>query len=344
MGPSLNYHIRNYRPGDENRIVELFNVGFGANDVFTPRTVEFWIWRYLKKPGFDPQGVFLAEKDGRIISSVIETLRKEKFGEKILNLGVIDDVATPPELRGRGLASNLLEESIKYAEQKNLDGLTLFADPEGPGYKIYQRHGFIDTKRFHLYLKTFNQEEPQGYKTQRESDKANIRFEQLTSRNLKNFAEKFNEAYDQFEAFHPLRIDEIRWRLLYPKTVFPSQTWMVKKGQEIVGGGTLRIRKIKAWGSEIDSAIIENVFTLSRNDMSTAKVILSKLLEEGRNKGCPMAICIISSNCDCESKPLESIGFVKIAEDSQMIKCFSEFDFSESAKRCWYTPYDHMIG
>ena len=343
MVPSLTYQLRNYRSGDENQIVELFNAAFGTNDVFTPRTVEFWIWRYLKKPGFDPEGVFLAEKEGRIISSVIETLRKAKFGEKTLHLGAVDDVATPPELRNRGLASKLLEESIKYAEQKRLDGLTLFADPEGPGYKIYQRYGFTDIKRFHFYMKTLDQE-LENFETQKEDDRAKRSFEQLTSENLKDFIEKYNAAYEQFEGFHPLSIDEIRWRLLEPINVFPSQTWIAMKDQEIVGGGTLRIRKIIAWGSELNSAVIENVFTLDRNDMTTAKNILLKILEEARKKGCPVAICIISSNCDFESKPLESIGFTKIAEGSQMIKNLSEFDLSESAKRCWYTPYDHMIG
>lgn len=76
MQPSLGYELRNYRPGDEYQIVDLFNAAFGKNVVFTPRTVEFWVWRYLKKPGFNAKGIFLAEKEGRIISAVIETIRK----------------------------------------------------------------------------------------------------------------------------------------------------------------------------------------------------------------------------------------------------------------------------
>ncbi|MFB0559827.1 MAG: GNAT family N-acetyltransferase [Candidatus Lokiarchaeia archaeon] len=343
MRQNLTYDLRNYRSGDEHQIVDLFNAAFGTNDVFTPRTVEFWIWRYLKKPGFDPEGVFLAEKEGRIISSVIETLRKAKFGEKTLLLGAIDDVATPPELRNRGLASKLLEESIKYAEQKGLDGLTLFADPEGPGYKIYQRYGFTDIKRFHFYMKTLDQK-IKDFETQKEDYRAKRSLEHLTSENLKGFVEKYNAAYEQYDGFHPLSIDEIRWRLLEPINVFPSQTWIAMKDQEIVGGGTLRVRKIVAWGSELNSAVIENVFTLDINDMGAAKDILLKILKVARGKGCPMAICIVSSNCDSKSKPLETVGFTKIAEDSQMIKCLSDFDFSESVKRCWYTPYEHMIG
>ncbi|MGQ9721895.1 MAG: GNAT family N-acetyltransferase [Candidatus Jordarchaeum sp.] len=344
MASNLTYNLRNYHPGDEHQIVDLFNSAFGANDVFTPRTVEFWIWRYLKKPGFDPRGVFLAEKDGRIISSVIETLRKAKFEDKILHLGAIDDVATPPELRRRGLASKLLEQSIKYAEQKNLDGLTLFADPEGPGYKIYLRHGFIDAKRFHIYIKTFNPEKTQNLETGRKDNKDDKRFEILTYKNLKDFAEAFNKAYSHFEGFHSLSIEEMKWRLLEPVNVFFTQTWIVKKEQEIMGGGTLRIRKIIAWGSELNSAIIENVFTLKRSDGNTAKNVLRKILEEARKLECSMALCIISSDCDAKTKPLESLGFSKIAEDSQMIKCFSPFDFSKSVKRCWYEPYEHMIG
>jgi GNAT superfamily N-acetyltransferase len=322
LRPSLTFELRNYQPGDENQIIDLFNAAFGQNNFFTPRTVEFWIWRYLKKPGFDPKGIFLAEKEDRIISSVVETMRKAKFGEKTLHLGVIDDVSTQPELWGKGLASKLLEEAIKYAEQKKLDGLALFADPEGNARKIYLSHGFVDTKRFHFYTKILYQKEPQE--------------------NLKDFTEKFNRAYSRFEGFHPLSIDELSWKLLEPSKVFPSETWIAKKEEGIIGGGTLRIRKIIAYGTELNSALLENVFTLDRNDMNTAKNVLLKLVDQARAKECPIALSIISSNCDFESKLLESTGFAKVSDEVEMIRC-SEFDFTPSAKHCWYAPYEHMI-
>jgi len=342
LRPSLTFELRNYQSGDEYQIIDLFNAAFGRNNFFTPRTVEFWIWRYVKKPGFDPKGIFIAEKEGRIISSVVETIRKAKFGEKTLHLGVIDDVSTQPELWGKGLASKLLGEAIKYAEQKKLDGLALFADPEGNARKIYLSHGFIDAKRFHFYMKIFDQKELPENKTKKEFDNQNMSFERLTQKNLKDFTEKFNRAHTPLEGFYPQSMNELRWSLLEPSKVFPSETWTTKKDGEIIGGGTLRIRKIIAYGTELNSALLENVFTLERNDVSTAKTVLLKLLEQARGKGCPIALSIISSNCDFESKSLELTGFTKVSDEVEMIKC-SEFDFTPSAKRCWYAPYEHMI-
>ncbi|MEX2723996.1 MAG: GNAT family N-acetyltransferase, partial [Candidatus Freyarchaeota archaeon] len=190
MVPSSDYKLRNYQPGDEVQINSLFNAAFGRNSVFTPRSLDFWVWRYLEMPGFDPKGVFLLEKGGRIVSSVIETFRKAKLGEEVLNLGVIDDVSTQPELWGKGLASKLLVESIKYAEQKSLDGLTLYADPEGHARKIYLKYGFADAKNFHFYIKTLSQDEHligEG-KSERKHNGGVLNL--LTKENLKGYAEK----------------------------------------------------------------------------------------------------------------------------------------------------------
>jgi GNAT superfamily N-acetyltransferase/mRNA-degrading endonuclease HigB of HigAB toxin-antitoxin module len=344
LAPSSDYELRNYQPGDEVQINSLFNAAFGKNSVFTPRSLDFWVWRYLEMPGFDPKGVFLLEERGRIVSSVIETLRKAKLGEKVFNLGVIDDVSTQPGLWGRGLASKLLEESIKYAEQKNLDGLTLYADPEGHAHKIYLKYGFVDAKTFHFYIKTLSQNESLiGKRKGKEKNSGGV-LELLTKENLKDYAEKFNEAHTRLEAFYPLSLDVLNWRLFESEKAFPSQTWILRSNQEIVGGGTLRIREIVAFGSNVKTALLEYMFTTKPKDTSNAKVILSKLLEEARKKNCAMALCIISSNCDFESKFLESSGFSKVSEDIQMIKPLSKFDFSQSTKHCWYAPYEHMIG
>jgi GNAT superfamily N-acetyltransferase len=339
----LDYKLRNYQPGDEYQIVDLFNAAFGKTVVFTPRTVEFWIWRYLKKPGFDAKGVFLAEKEGTIISAVIETVRKARFGEKVLNLGVIDDVSTRPELWGRGLASKLLEESIKYAEQKKLDALTLYADPKEKAHRIYLKCGFKDVKLFNYYIKALNQEIPLNDKIKKERNQTII-LEQLIQKNLQDFTEIYNMVHTRLEGFWPLSINDLRWRLLEPPKVFPSETWIAKRGEEIMGGGTLHVLKLKAFETEFNSAVLENIFTSKRNDTIAAKTILLKLLEKAKKKGCPLALTIISSDCDFESKLLESNGFTKIPNDDvQMVKCFSEFNFSSLTKRCWYAPYEHLL-
>ncbi|MHA1644852.1 MAG: GNAT family N-acetyltransferase [Candidatus Freyarchaeota archaeon] len=336
------YELRNYQPGDEYQIVELFNAAFGKNRVFVPRVVKYWVWRYPERPEFDPKGIFLLERDGRIVSSIIESIRKVRLGGRVLRFGIIDDVSTLPELWGQGLASRLLEEAIGYAEQKNLDGLALFADPEGHAHILYQRYGFIDAKRYLIYVGFLGQEDTASQK--RSDTVMNGVFERLTHENLESYYEKFNAAHERLEWFYPMSLDELRWKLLDSSKVLPSETWIEIKNGKIAGGGTLSVRKMIAFDTEIDFAVLENVFTHERNDTETARKIVHKLLDEGAGKNCNNAMCMISSGCPLRQKTLESAGFQKINESVQMIKPLSDFDPAESARLCWYAPYEHMIG
>ncbi|MHA1431492.1 MAG: hypothetical protein ACTSRV_14030, partial [Candidatus Freyarchaeota archaeon] len=113
--------------------------------------------------------------------------------------------------RGHRLRGAELEEAIGYAEQKNLDGLALFADPEGHAHILYRRYGFIDAKRYQIYVRFLGQEDT----SRTRSDTAmNGVFERLTHENLESYCEEFNAAHERLEWFYPMSVDELRWKLL----------------------------------------------------------------------------------------------------------------------------------
>jgi ribosomal protein S18 acetylase RimI-like enzyme len=59
--------IRAYRTGDEGPIVELSNRSLALYAGWMQRTVEYWQWSILRRPGVSPADVLVLESDGRIV-------------------------------------------------------------------------------------------------------------------------------------------------------------------------------------------------------------------------------------------------------------------------------------
>ena len=53
--------LRSYRPGDEPQIVKLWNDHYAGYAGLSTRTVEYWRWSILERPGLSPQDVLLVE-------------------------------------------------------------------------------------------------------------------------------------------------------------------------------------------------------------------------------------------------------------------------------------------
>ena len=60
--------VRNYRPGDETALVALWNLAYASYGGYVPRTLEYWRWCILERPGVTPQDLFILQ-DGRNISA-----------------------------------------------------------------------------------------------------------------------------------------------------------------------------------------------------------------------------------------------------------------------------------
>ena len=63
-------------------------------------------------------------------------------------VGYLDNVATFPQARGRGLASSIVARAIDLARQAGADHVSLFADPDdGAVVRMYERLGFREVGR-----------------------------------------------------------------------------------------------------------------------------------------------------------------------------------------------------
>jgi hypothetical protein len=57
------YKVRNFRPGDEEAIVSLFNDVYGGYGGCVPRTVDYWSWSCLQRPDVEEDGIFVISED-----------------------------------------------------------------------------------------------------------------------------------------------------------------------------------------------------------------------------------------------------------------------------------------
>jgi hypothetical protein len=55
--------VRNFRGGDEEAIVRLFDQVYGGYGGYVPRTVEYWRWSCLQRPDVKEEGVFVVSED-----------------------------------------------------------------------------------------------------------------------------------------------------------------------------------------------------------------------------------------------------------------------------------------
>jgi ribosomal protein S18 acetylase RimI-like enzyme len=151
--------FRHYRKGDEEQLVNLFNIAFqrGGGTVRTPKN---WQWRYIESPGFEPEMCQIAEdKDnnkivGAVYVSLIETIT---LGQDKYLIADINDVTTHPDYREIGIATKLMEMSHDYMEKKGCDFAILSTGFKGIARsKLYQKFKYIDIQRGILFVQCPN--------------------------------------------------------------------------------------------------------------------------------------------------------------------------------------------
>ena len=89
-------------------------------------------------PWADIDGIFVAEEDGRLVSSVRVFTRRLMLGGRPVLTGGIGEVCTLPEYRGRGLSDRLLKMADDYMDAHGMYLRALY----GVLTSHYGRHGF----------------------------------------------------------------------------------------------------------------------------------------------------------------------------------------------------------
>jgi GNAT superfamily N-acetyltransferase len=93
--------LRRYEPGDEHRLVELYETCFGS-----PQAVDDWRWRYLEVPM--PADLHVVTVDGRVMGFVGMLSFHAWMEGRRARLILGGDLMIDPEAQGQGLGAMLL--------------------------------------------------------------------------------------------------------------------------------------------------------------------------------------------------------------------------------------------
>ena len=99
---SGNFEYREYRPGDEEGIVDLLQKSFTK---WRRRSVDYWKWKYVESPY--GKHICAAVDVDRIIGVICDVPVHLKLGNQVIVAHYSDDTATDPDYRGMGVYSNL---------------------------------------------------------------------------------------------------------------------------------------------------------------------------------------------------------------------------------------------
>lgn len=135
--------LRTYRPEDAEEVVTINGRAFahhpeqGAMDAedFARRTSAGW---------FDPAGLFVAERDGRIVG-FHWTKVEDGVGEVYV-------VGIDPDEQGGGLGTALTARGLRHLHEQGLPIVDLYVEGDNaPALAVYRRLGFQDWKKDVLY-------------------------------------------------------------------------------------------------------------------------------------------------------------------------------------------------
>ncbi|EMR73716.1 hypothetical protein MCGE09_00487 [Thaumarchaeota archaeon SCGC AB-539-E09] len=105
---SVDYHVRPYQPGEEERLVELLNFSFNGWPQFDLdcSPVEHWKWKFLENP-LGLHSIVVAEIDDKIIGLGGEFYQYVKVGDKLLYSCRGGDLAVHPDYRRMGVSNRI---------------------------------------------------------------------------------------------------------------------------------------------------------------------------------------------------------------------------------------------
>ncbi|MFX0068989.1 MAG: GNAT family N-acetyltransferase [Candidatus Hodarchaeota archaeon] len=147
MSKSVKYSVRNYKKGDEIELAKILSECFGP---ITPKQLLQW----YSQERVNPEDVFVAEVDGKLVSTVEIISRELHVGEKIyLRTGAIAGVCTDSDYRKKGIATSLMKKALELKKSKGISSASLYTELDNPARRVYERLGFIDLTTFRTFVK-----------------------------------------------------------------------------------------------------------------------------------------------------------------------------------------------
>ncbi|MDE0484626.1 MAG: GNAT family N-acetyltransferase [Candidatus Poribacteria bacterium] len=176
-------------------------------------------------PWKDVEGIRVAVDDGKIVSTVRVFIRKMYFHGEPISVGGIGEVSTRPEYRTRGLATQLLKDSIQFMEDRQIAISMLHG-----GQRIYSVEGWQSVPRYYA-KKTFIGSKQREWNIRQANFQDSNEIAQLASL-YDSYSRKFNGTFVR---------DDITYWSDWVKTESP-QAWVAERDGVIDGYVSVRGR------------------------------------------------------------------------------------------------------
>ncbi|HEX6844287.1 MAG TPA: GNAT family N-acetyltransferase, partial [Actinomycetota bacterium] len=124
--------LRAYRPEDEVETLTMFEEAFQEFADRLPSTLDTWRAMTVRREGFSPEDLMLAEADGRIVGGAFILDADEIW---------VDKLATHRDYRHRGIARALLHLAFQRSFDRGYTRTRLSTDSKSGALSLYERVG-----------------------------------------------------------------------------------------------------------------------------------------------------------------------------------------------------------
>ena len=169
-------------------------------------------------PWRDPEGIRVAVDKGTIISTVRVFIRKMFLHGEPVTVGGIGEVSTRPEYRRRGIATQLLKDSIQFMESRDI----VFSSLHG-SQRIYSIEGWEKVPRYYA-------KQPFAAKAESEWEVRPVNFDDEAE--VKQLAACYDEYARKFNG--PFVRDDIAYWTAWVRTE-SSNAWVAERSGSIEG-------------------------------------------------------------------------------------------------------------
>ena len=200
---------------------------------------------WYNDPWRDAEGIRIAIDNGTIVSTVRVFIRKMFLHGELITVGGIGEVSTRPEYRRRGIATQLLKDSIKFMEESGIAVSSLHGSQQ-----IYSIEGWEKVPRCYA-RQTFTAEKQSAWK--------------VRPANFDNGAEvkRIAELYDRYaRKFNGTFVrDEMEYWTKWVQTE-SSNAWVAERNGSIEGYVSVVQREDEMTVKEFIAS--EALFTMDR--------------------------------------------------------------------------------
>jgi ribosomal protein S18 acetylase RimI-like enzyme len=355
-----NRNIRHYRPGDAQTIVEIYNSAFGSNPPFFSRTEESWLWRYVSRPGFDPESVLIAEEAGKAVSSLVMTYAMIRIAGIPRKVALIDDVTTLPEYRGKGHATALIECALDIARKKECYVVHLTANPKESAIRIYEKLGFsiiADLNLMESILHVYDLTKAVGFRLfipalflnswmrLKEKHAGKIEIEIVSGATLKKAFITSQKNYPSRSGLIIMDEEYLDWMILRrPVGKIIGLTATVNN--ELVGMVSISVHTMKIENHQFKIGSIANLII---SDKFWTNEVLTDFLQTARSVakdtlGCALANIAVDSRDITLNNACRHSRFYPLSSSAAMVHPLMKSDrLSEIKRSLWSQPLETMV-